>query len=441
MDPTTPSCPAPAAPCRRHRDDEAAARLVRATRDAFSLLLAGLLAYAQMQAGEDAPRDAPSRPRPQSEAGTAARDDGLAAAIEAGRAAMRDRIARTATPGMAVAVASGGVLVWEEGFGVVDLETRASVTPATRFGLGSVSKSLTMALAGRLVDRGLLDLDAPIEKYLPDFPHAGKGISTRLIAGHLSGLDDTYAAAHWTGGDHFATTRDALAVIYKEPLRSEPGREHFYATGTYTLIAGVIEKASGLTFLEAMRRHVLEPLGLYTIVPNDPRAPAAGAATFYVSDDAGKPSRAPYYDPSHKRAGAGFLSTPGDLARFGAAMARPGFLTEKTLAEIFKPLKTGSGADTGVGLGWRIGREGWPGMGWTVGPDDQARRIVHQPGGGPGISCWLVLDLNSGVVVAILSNMTGAPVGGRHLDAILEAFAKAAAGGAAGRTGPARPPR
>lgn len=349
----------------------------------------------------------------------------LDAAIEESRRVMRHRIARTPTPGMAVAVASRGEVVWIEGFGVAGLDTKVPVTPVTRFGIGSISKSLTMALAGRLVDRGLLRLDAPVERYLPEFPRAGRGITTGLVAAHLSGLDDTFASANWTGARRFATTREALEEIYKEPLRSEPGTEYFYATGPYTIIAGVIEKAAGLPFLEAMRRHLLEPLEMERTVANDPRAPIAEAATFYVADPAGIPIRAPYFDPSYKWAGAGFLSTAGDLARFGAAMMRPGFLKEETLERIFTPLLTKGGAKTGSGLGWRIGQDAGPGMGWTIGPDDQTRRIVHQPGGGPGISCWLVLDRDAGIAVAILSNMTGAPAGGPHLDEILAAFTRA----------------
>jgi len=61
-------------------------------------------------------------------------------------------------------------------------------------------------------------------------------------------------------------------------------------------------------------------------------------------------------------------------------------------------------------------------MGWTIGPDDERRRIVHQPGGGPGISAWLVIDREAKLVAAVLSNKTSANVGGKVFDAVLEAF-------------------
>lgn len=334
----------------------------------------------------------------------------------------RDRI-----PALSAAVAVDGRVVWAEALGLADVERRVPATERTLFGIGSVTKSLTMALAGRLVDQGRLDLDAPVERYLPDFPHAGRHITTRLIAAHLSGLDDGFASANRLTTGHY-TTRAALAEIYKEALRSAPGSEHFYGTGTYTVIAAVIEKASGEPFTAAMRRHVLDPLGMASTVPNDPRAPAPGRATFYDPGEQGRPIRVPAYDPSHKLAGAGYLSTAADLARFGSALARPGFLKGRTLEQLFTAVKTTSGTDTGVGLGWRVGPQAYPGMGWTIGPDAERRRIVHQPGGGPGISSWLVVDRDARLAAVVLSNMTSANVGGAAFDAMFEAFLAAAKG-------------
>jgi CubicO group peptidase (beta-lactamase class C family) len=359
--------------------------------------------------------------------------DRYAAAASAARQALRSRLERDRIPALSAAVAVDGRVVWAEAMGVADLDRRVAATEHTLFGIGSVTKSLTMALAGRLVDQGRLDLDAPVERYLPDFPHAGKGITTRLVAAHLSGLDDRFATANRLTARHH-TTREALAEIYKEPLRAAPGSEHFYGTGTYTVIAGVIEKAGGEPFADALRHRVLEPLGMTSTVPNDPHSPASARATFYEADARGRPVRAPAYDPSHKLAGAGYLSTASDLVRFGSALARPGFLKEATLEQIFTPMRTSDGTDTGVGLGWRIGADAYPGMGWTIGPDTEKRRIVHQPGGGPGISCWLVVDRDAGLAAAVLSNLTSANVGGAAFDAMLEAFLRARGQGAGAGT-------
>jgi CubicO group peptidase (beta-lactamase class C family) len=89
--------------------------------------------------------------------------------------------------------------VWSEAFGQADRAAGVEATPATLFGIGSFTKSLTMALGARLVDQGRLDLDAPVERYLPGCLHAGRGVTTRLVAAHLSGLGDDFASANRTG--------------------------------------------------------------------------------------------------------------------------------------------------------------------------------------------------------------------------------------------------
>jgi CubicO group peptidase (beta-lactamase class C family) len=326
-------------------------------------------------------------------------------AAETAREALRERMRHDDIPALSIAVASRGRIVWSDAFGQADRQAGRAATPATQFGIGSITKSLTMALAGRLVDQGRLDLDAPVERYVPAFPHAGRGITVRLIAGHLSGLDDAFANANRLTTRHYDTAA-ALAEVVKEAPRGPAGAEYFYATGTYTIIATVIEAVAGEPFATALERHVLGPLEMRSTVPNDPRVPAPRRAAFYEVAD-GKPVPAPAYDPSHKLAGAGYLSTAEDLVRFGSALLEPGFLRAATLEQIFTPLRTRAGEDTGVGLGFRIDRE---------------RRIVHQPGGGPGISAWLVIDRDGGLVVAVLSNKTAANVGGKALDVVLEAF-------------------
>ncbi|HYG80817.1 MAG TPA: serine hydrolase domain-containing protein, partial [Pyrinomonadaceae bacterium] len=267
----------------------------------------------------------------------------------------------------------------------------------------------TMALYGRLVEEGVVAFDAPVESYLAEFPHKNMKISVRLIAGHLSGLDDSVNTAHGLTSTHYGTTDQALQLFVNEPLKYRPLERHFYTTGPYTFIAGVVERAARRDFQALMSQYVLGPLGMKDTVPNNRRAIIPHRTAFYVSEE-GKTVNAPFADPSFKLAGAGYLSTAEDVARFGAAFLKPGFLKESTIDELFRPLRTSAGEDTGFALGWRAGK------------DSRNRRIIHQPGGGPGISSWLTLYPEEKLVVAILSNQTGAPVGGRTMNAIADSF-------------------
>ena len=119
---------------------------------------------------------------------TAAEKPALDAAIARAREIVATKLA-PAVPGLSVAVGVDGAIVWSEGFGYADLAAKKPVTRDTRFRIGSISKSIAAAGLMLLVERGQLDLDAPVQKYVPDFPVKKEGvITTRLLAGHLAGI-------------------------------------------------------------------------------------------------------------------------------------------------------------------------------------------------------------------------------------------------------------
>ena len=93
-----------------------------------------------------------------------------ARAITQARAIVRDSLKANGSPGVSVAVAVDGVVVWEEGYGFADMEQRVPVTPRTKFRIGSVSKSLTSVALGLLVEGGRLDPEAEVQQYAPAYP-------------------------------------------------------------------------------------------------------------------------------------------------------------------------------------------------------------------------------------------------------------------------------
>src|SRR3989442_525555 len=105
---------------------------------------------------------------------------------------LRHRRRRSLGPGRAWG--RGASRCWSEGFGYADLERHAPITAETQFRIGSVSKPLTADAVVQLVDAHRLDLDAPVQRYLPSFPDKGAPITTRLLAGHLAGI------RHYQGG-------------------------------------------------------------------------------------------------------------------------------------------------------------------------------------------------------------------------------------------------
>jgi CubicO group peptidase (beta-lactamase class C family) len=98
-------------------------------------------------------------------------------------------MADTKAPGVAVSVGLNGRIVWSEGFGYVDVEQRVPAWPGiTLFRVGSVAKPMTAVAVGQLYEQGRLDLDAPIQDYVPSFTEKERPITTRQLAGHLAGI-------------------------------------------------------------------------------------------------------------------------------------------------------------------------------------------------------------------------------------------------------------
>jgi CubicO group peptidase (beta-lactamase class C family) len=319
-----------------------------------------------------------------------------AAQINRAREVVADLIKKKQIPGFSIAIACRGKIVWSEGFGVADLEQGVLVTPLTRFRLGSVSKLLTAAGLARLVEEGKLELDAPIQRYVPSFPMKPWPITTRQLAGHMSGI------RHYQRGDfsgllagapHFESVTNGLTIFRDDPLMFEPGTSYAYSSYGWNLISAAIEGASKEEFLSYMRRTVFEPLGLRSITADHVDAIIPHRSGFYVRNSEGVLVHAPHLDNSFRWASGGFLSNAEDLARFATAHLEPGFLRQSTLDLLFTSQKLKSGMETGVGIAWRTGT------------DPKGRHILHHGGAIEGGRAMLMMFPESKVVVVMLSNV------------------------------------
>lgn len=314
-------------------------------------------------------------------------------------------------PGLAVAVAVDGHLVYAEGFGYADLEERVPAWPTTKFRIGSISKTLTAAALMQLVEQGKIDLDAPVQKYVPSFPNKGAKITPRLLAGHLAGIRH-YRGDEFLISKHYDSVLEGLAIFENDPLVAPPGTKFSYSSYGFDLLSAVIESASGENFLDYMQRHVFTPLGLIDTTPDQNRSIVTQRARFYEREKDGAEENAPYVDNSYKWAGGGFLSTPVDLVRFGSALLHPGFLTEDSLHQLFTSQKTNVGVETGYGIGWFIHKS------------QNGQRIYEHSGGSVGGTSQLIIYPDSRVVVALTSNLSDAPWKLADVESIVEPFAQ-----------------
>ncbi len=321
----------------------------------------------------------------------------IESAIGQGRPLVQKSLREQGLPGVQVAVSVGGHVVWSEGLGYANVESQIPVTPLSKFRIGSVSKSVTAAAIGQLVESGKLDLDAPVQTYVPSFPEKRWPITSRQLGGHLSGI------RHYRGEDEnlsavrYTTVLDGLAIFEDDPLLFEPATRSSYSSYGWNLISAVIEGATGRPFLDYMRDNVFEELNLWHTQADWTDSLVTFRTNYYDFGEEGGLVNSPYVDNSYKWAGGGFVSTAEDLVRFADAHSRPGFLQQETLDMLFTSQKLSSGEETGYGIGWRTMVDG------------EGRRIVSHGGGSVGGSTMLILYPEERVAVALISNISGWP--------------------------------
>jgi serine beta-lactamase-like protein LACTB, mitochondrial len=312
-------------------------------------------------------------------------------AIARARARIDHEMARTLAPAVLVAVSRDGRLVWSEAIGCADLELSVPVTTTTRLRIGSVSKPLTAAGLGILVEEGKLDLDAPIQKYVPDFPKKAWPITTRQLAGHLAGIRH-YEDGEFEIRDHYETVRAGLAVFEKDALLFEPGTQFSYSSYGWNLISAVMEAASGEGFLDFMQRRVFDAAGLTHTSADDAAALVPQRGRFYTRDAAGHVVNAGFVDNSYKWAGGGFVSTAEDLVRFANVLVEGRLLKPETLQLLWTSQKTSDGKNTDYGIGWGVTR------------DAKGRRRFSHSGGAQGGTAYLVIYPDQKLAAAMIVN-------------------------------------
>jgi serine beta-lactamase-like protein LACTB, mitochondrial len=265
---------------------------------------------------------------------------------------------------------------------------------------------LTATAAALLHDRGRLDLDAPVQEYVAAYPRKQWPVTVRQLMGDVAGVhrirgDNNDAMP----GQHCASLGEAVSLVVNEPLLFEPVTQHRYSVWGWILASAVVEGAAGEPFDRVMSRDVFERLGMTRTVVAE--TPGLDVATPFYSTTTIVPNPFDDDDPTGRvdyscLAGAGaFVSTPTDLARFGAAVSTPGLLKPETLAAFQTSGRLASGEPTTYGLGWTIS---------TVQIAGRPTRMVSHRGSPRGGTAALLLFPDLGVVVAATIN---APFAGR----------------------------
>ena len=313
--------------------------------------------------------------------------------------------------GWSVTVSIDNQIIFSKGYGFANLENETPVHPdKTKFRIGSISKALTSAALGVLMEKKLVDVDMPVQKYVPYFPYKQKALTTRMVAGHLAGIRHYKNDAEFLSAKRYNTMRESMEIFMYDTLVCEPGTAFCYSTFAYTLVSAVIEAAAGKDFLLVMDEKVFQPLFMNETIADMNDSIIVFRAGFYSMENRSI-INAPYVDNSYKWAGGGFLSTTEDLVRFGNSMLNANILTEKTINELTTSQKTLDGKETGYGIGW------------FTGVNEFGRKYFGHAGGSIGGCGNLLIYPDKKLVLAVLTNDNSAKIG-NDMHRLAEIFLK-----------------
>lgn len=291
-------------------------------------------------------------------------------------------------PGMTVALAKGGSIVYAQGYGYADLSDCRPMQPDTPFQLASDTKAFTAAAILQLHSTGALDIDNPVITYLPEYPFDPR-ITVRMLLNQISGLADYIndAAVFPNNGTWLAqgvTEQTVLTAIAQAPLQFEPGNKYQYSNSNYFLLGSILEVVSPEAFPDYLATQIFGPLGLthtsYT-------QPAAAALPYEFLANVG-PVQAPIWARSDLFAAGALWSDVQDLARFDAALFSGKLLPAAQFTEMVTPP---ANVVTSYAMGW---------IKTTV----LNRPFVWHEGGLPGALSYNGFFLDDGFSISLLMN-------------------------------------
>jgi CubicO group peptidase (beta-lactamase class C family) len=304
---------------------------------------------------------------------------------------------------------SGVVLMAEEGkpfyhkaFGFREFADQIPLQTSDIFELASVSKQFTAMIIMLLKEKGLLNYDDSVTKYL-EIPY--KGITIRNLLTHTSGLPDYQAIMdqYWDKSK-VAGNPDCIEYLnkYAPPKRFEPGEKYEYSNTGYMLLASIAEKASGKDFIDMCRKWIFRKLKMKSTdirTLEEKKATKNFAIGHIYVEERNKWIRADSFPSSNytiwlgNRKGPGRISsTASDLLKWDQALYKENLIKQSTLQEAFTPMKLNNGNSSNYGFGWDLRNDS------TMG------KIVRHNGDNPGYKTEIIRYIDKRKTIIVLNN-------------------------------------
>lgn len=265
-------------------------------------------------------------------------------------------LAGTGAPSASIAVVRGGAIVYEHAYGEGRIGSPA--TPAQRYAIGSVSKQFTATAVLLLAEQGKLSLDDKVAKWFPALTRASE-VSIRQLLSMTSGYQDYWPQDYVFTAMQSPTTADAILQKWgKQALDFDPGTAWQYSNTNYVIAASIVEKASGMPFMEFLKQKIFTRLNLTSVADFDAGPLTPADAGPYLRNGIGPLREAPKEGPRWLFGAGQLAMTAHDLATWNLGIINQSILKPASYRTQQTAVVLANGTGTGYGLGINAGMAG-----------------------------------------------------------------------------------
>ena len=294
-----------------------------------------------------------------------------------------------------VLIARNGTPIYSAAFGQADRERNVPNTIDTRFNLGSMNKMWTAIAIAQLVERGKVDLDATVGRYVPDLPNQTirETVKVRHLLSHTSGMGSYFRKGFLRNKTYAATAADLTPFYADDSLAFTPGARMQYSNSGFALLGLIVERVSGQSFYDYAKANVIDRAGMKHAAYVDLRSRPADVAVGYAKpeDGGGEPTANWDNIEQHSSPAGGAYASAPDLIAFSRALWS-GKLVSPALVKEFTTGKVAMGPQMQYAFGF------------GTGSIDAWRQVGHN-GGIPGANAEFMMFPDQGVDVVVLANM------------------------------------
>ncbi|ACQ80335.1 beta-lactamase [Beutenbergia cavernae DSM 12333] len=292
--------------------------------------------------------------------------------------------------------AVGDDLVRCEGWGESDREQGVAAGCDTVYDIMSMTKQFTAAAVLTLQEQGALAVTDPISRHLDDIPADKRAVTVEQLLTHTAGFVDSLGE-----DDEPLTKPEFLHRALTSELQSAPGSTYLYSNVGYSLLAAIIESASGTSYERYMADQLFGPAGMdrtgYVLPTWDPADLAVEYDAAGVAQ--GTPQEHPWADDGpywNLRGNGGLLSTARDIYRWHRALVGDRVLDEAAKEQLFEPrVREEPDGDTFYGYGWVLHKSGDGVIAWHNGANDWAYGEIERASQERTLVFWITNQARS----------------------------------------------